>query len=678
MRAVPACVDPSKGRRSNAAAGHRSAPAPGYRRFPRGPREGAGYPEPGPATYDSGVRSLLIGGGSLDPIREVLERRGHDVVRVSGGAAAADALARGPTPDLVFIEAPHAAAAAEGIRALRSHVRGEASALVAFVPEEAVEPSLEAGAHIALPSPSPRAQIVAAIATAERAAPQIRAAAAPADPGHELFFTRNPHPMWFYDLDTLAFVAVNDAAVRKYGWSREEFLRMTIKDIRPPEDVERLLRATSHVPFGLDHTKGWRHRARDGRVFHVEIISYPAPYAGRACELVLAHDVSDRIEAEHRLEELRAQVALSDRMASLGTLAAGVAHEINNPLTFVVANLAFARDRLAGLRGDDVAAVAEALGDAADGAQRVRAIARDLKGFARSDRAAVGPVDVARAAQSAVALAANELKHRARLVLDVAGVPPVRASEPRLAQVLLNLVVNAAHAIPVGHAAENAVTISARREGDLVAVEVSDTGPGVPAEVRGRIFDPFFTTKPAGEGTGLGLWVCRRIVTEFGGTIDLLPPGRRGAAFRIQLPVAHPPPAPAVAPPALAPAREPGRRPRILVVDDEPLVGRAVRRSLLDVAEVEVEESSRAALARIERGERFDLVLCDVMMPELSGPELHAAIERLDPALAHRVVFMTGGAFSAPEQEFLARVANVCLEKPLDPARLLALLAAAA
>jgi len=620
------------------------------------------------------VRTLLVGRADTVLATEILGERGHAVESAPGPEEAIEALARGPTPDLVVVAAPDPASAAAAIRAVRSHVRGEAAPLLALVPETAVEAALDAGATQALPSPAPRAHLLAAIATAERAA--VRPGTEPTlHADHEIYFTKNPHPMWFYDLDTLRFVAVNEAAIQKYGWSRDEFLGMTIKDIRPPEDLERLLRATSHVTLGLDHTRGWRHRARDGRLFQVEIISYPVRHAGRACELVLAHDVSDRVEAERALEEMRAQVALSDRMASIGTLAAGVAHEINNPLTFVLANLAFVEDRLPGLAGEDDPTVREALADAADGARRVQGIVGDLKSFARGDDTAVGPVDLARVVASALALAANELRHRARIEVDVESAPPPLANQARLGQVILNLVVNAAHAIPEGDAAGNAVRISARREGDRVAIEVADTGAGVPAEIRARIFDPFFTTKPFGEGTGLGLWVCRRILTGLGGTIALLPNAGRGATFRVTLPAARSAPAPEPAPPARATA--PSRRVRVLVVDDEPLVGRALQRSLREQADVQVEESAPAALARLERGERFDLVLSDVMMPELPGADFHAALERIDPALARKVVFMTGGAFSAREQEFLARVPNVCLEKPLDLVRLRALVLAA-
>ncbi len=165
------------------------------------------------------MRALVVGGAEAAAAAELLARRGHAVVTAEGPDAATGALARGPTPDLVFVAATDGAAAVRAIRAVRAHVRGEAAALVALVPEGSVGEALDAGANHALPSPVPRAHLVATVAAAERAAPHIRAAAAPSDPGHDLYFTRNPSPMWFYDLDTLAFVAVNEAAVRKSSCS---------------------------------------------------------------------------------------------------------------------------------------------------------------------------------------------------------------------------------------------------------------------------------------------------------------------------------------------------------------------------------------------------------------------------------------------------------------------------
>ena len=644
---------------------------------------GAGWRALPAGEYDAPVLTLCIGSGpTLAMARELVTQRGHavvDVLRADGADGVAEVLTRISTPDLALVEAADRGSAARLVSAVRSHVRGEAAGLLALVPEEALEAALGAGADLALPSPTSRSVLAAAIASLGRGVRPERAAGEGSDAGQDIYFLRNPNPMWFFDVDTLRFVAVNDAAVQKYGYSREEFLAMTIKEIRPPEELDRLLRVTGRVERGLNTTPGWRHRARDGRIFHVEIISYPVRYAGRSCELVLAHDVTERVEAARELEELRAQLTISDRMASIGTLASGVAHEINNPLTWIVANLAFAAEQLPAFQApsDEAGrAVRDAILEAAAGARRVKTIVGDLKTFSRGDEEALGPVELRAVVAAAIGVASSELSHRAGVVVDVGGAPPVLANEARLGQVILNLIVNAAHALPDGDAARQEIRITAAREGDRVSLVVSDTGPGIEPAIAGRIFEPFFTTKPVGQGTGLGLWVSRRVIGELGGSIELLPSTGKGAAFRVLLPVAPAgPPAPVAQ--SAAPAPRPTRRPRVLVVDDEPMVGRALLRAIGSAADVQLETSASDAVARIARGERYDLILADVMMPAMPGAEFHAALERLDPAVAAGVVFMTGGAFTPREQEFLARVPNLVLEKPVDVGRLRDLVSAA-
>jgi PAS domain S-box-containing protein len=481
------------------------------------------------------VQALVIGSADAE-LTEVLASRGHASATVPGAEQAMQVLATGPTPDLILVAVPPGVTA-EAIRAVRSHVRGENAPLVAVVAEGAVDAALDAGADDALPRPAPRSHLVAAVAAAERTAARRTSARETKCVDPDLYFTRNPYPMWFFDVDTLAFREVNESAVQKYGWSREEFLRMTIRDIRPEEDLGRLLKATGHVAGGLDRTKGWRHRARDGRIFNVEILSYPVTYDGHACELVLALDVSDRLRAEREVEEMRAHVVAAERLASIGTLAAGVAHEVSNPLSYVLTNLAFLDAGLRGLGGRDVRELREALADAMEGARRVQQIAADLTGFSRPD-AEAGPIDLASVVAGALTLAASELRHRARIEVDVSRAPSPLGKAGRLRQILLNLIVNAAHAIPEGDPQGHVVSVTARADGGRVAIEVSDTGPGVPEELRERIFDPFFTTKPIGKGTGLGLWVCRRIAEEMGGEIAVRDRAGGGAVFRVSLPAA--------------------------------------------------------------------------------------------------------------------------------------------
>jgi len=389
---------------------------------------------------------------------------------------------------------------------------------------------------------------------------------------------------------------------------------------------------------------------------------------------------------------MQEQLLIADRMASVGTLAAGIAHEINNPLAVVTANLDFVLDAVAKLgeelrsaaaardgEGAEIGWIAtrlreieEPLRDVREAADRVRHIVRDLKVFSRSDEDKTGPVDVRRVLESSMRMAWNEIRHRARLVKDYGDVPPVEGNEGRLGQVFLNLIVNAAQAIPEGRAEHNEIRIITRRDDDgRVVVEVRDTGSGIPASVVSRIFDPFFTTKAIGVGTGLGLSICHRIVTALGGQIVVESQVAKGTVFRITLPAAKADAA-EVPSPAAPPAS--GRRGRILVVDDEEALGIALRRILSNEHEVLAVTTAEDALGRVSQGERFDVILCDLMMPEVTGMDFHAALLQLAPAQAEKVVFMTGGAFTSQAREFLDRVRNARVEKPFDAGSIRALI----
>lgn len=253
--------------------------------------------------------------------------------------------------------------------------------------------------------------------------------------------------------------------------------------------------------------------------------------SGKAYRMLGA--VSDVTERRH----MEARLLLADRMASLGTLAAGVAHEINNPLAYMVANVDFARQELRARGAARVDALVAALDEAAEGGARVRHIVSGLKTFSRADDGALGPVEVDRVIQLVVRMAQQQIRGKARLVLDLGPVPPVHANEAQLGQVILNLLVNAAQALPDGNEAENEIRVStAAAPPDRVRIEVRDTGPGIAPELRSRIFDPFFTTKPIGEGTGLGLAICHGIVASFGGEIGVESEVGHGACFRVLLP----------------------------------------------------------------------------------------------------------------------------------------------
>jgi nitrogen-specific signal transduction histidine kinase/CheY-like chemotaxis protein len=369
--------------------------------------------------------------------------------------------------------------------------------------------------------------------------------------------------------------------------------------------------------------------------------------------------------AEAPIADLVAELVATDRMASVGTLAGGVAHEINNPLAAVIANLELAIDdvkELALPKGKQE--LLEELEDAREAAHRVRQIVRDLRLFSRAEEDRRDMIDVREVLESTLRMAWNEIRHRAKLVKAFDEVPLVDGNEARLGQVFLNLVLNAAHAIDTGRAEANEIRVSTFVEEGAVAVEVRDSGVGMTEEVRARIFEPFFSTKPAGRG--LGLPISQRIVDEMGGRIDVKTRPGTGSSFTVWLPTAegNPPP---LGPRSRPPPIPKDQRGRILVVDDEAIVATAVARSLSPDHDVEIEHLSTRALERLKNGERFDVILCDVMMPNVSGVDFYLELERIAPDEVDKIVFLTGGAFVAQAREFLDNVPNLRLEKPFAP-----------
>jgi PAS domain S-box-containing protein len=392
--------------------------------------------------------------------------------------------------------------------------------------------------------------------------------------------------------------------------------------------------------------------------------------------VVVLRDVTERQRVEQRL-------AMSERLASIGTMAAGMAHEINNPLTAVTANVALAGESAAAMRatlppgdGPAVAALDDlraALVDAERGAERVRRTVEDLKRFARvedaSRRAVVALPDVL---DAAVQLAENQLRHNARVVRAYGAVPQVEANEGQLMQVFLNLLVNGAQAVGDGRAGDNEVRIATRTDAaGRAVVEVSDTGRGLAPADLPRVFDPVFTTQTVGTGMGLGLALCHNLVTSLGGEIAVESQVGRGTTFRVTLPPAGRPrpttPTPSAEPPA--------RRGRIMVIDDEAAIARSIERILRAQHDVAVESDPRVALARLLAGERFDLIFCDLMMPDLSGMDLYDALAAARPEAAARVVFLSGGAFSPRARAFLDAATNPCLAKPFSVSTLRAVAA---
>ena len=463
----------------------------------------------------------------------------------------------------------------------------------------------------------------------------------------------------------------NPAAESMFGVGDEELIGRSLVELMPERFAEvHTLGLERYLASGVLEMVGNSvevvGRRRDGTEFPIDLSLGRWTSNGKPQFAGIMRDVTER-------KRLEAQLLVADRMVAVGTLSAGVAHEINNPLAAIIGNLDLAMRDLGDMLDEEgeppaLLRIREELVDAREAADRVRKIVRDLSMFSRSEDEAPGPVDVEHVMESTLRMAWNEIRHRCKVTKSYAGVPLVQASQARLGQVFLNLILNAAQSMSEERSATNVINISTRVEGERVLIEVADTGSGIGPEMMKRLFTPFVTSKSVRDGMGLGLSICHRIVTSFGGEISVDSQAGRGTTFRIALRLAA---LPISVDTRLAPVHHaPRRRGRILVVDDEPLVAKVVSRTLDTQHEVIGLERSAEALALVLGGERFDVILCDLMMPELSGIEFYEALRAQVPQQASVVVFLTGGAFTPRARRFLDEIPNRWLEKPFDPAAL--------
>jgi two-component system NtrC family sensor kinase len=384
----------------------------------------------------------------------------------------------------------------------------------------------------------------------------------------------------------------------------------------------------------------------------------------------LIQDITERKQMETQLIE-------SDRLAAIGVLAGGIGHEINNPLAWVMTHLRTVHGEISARAesGDPILARwAAQLDEALQGSDRVRQIVKDLAFFTRHPETESAPIDLRAALDWAADMAMSELRHRTRFTKRYDPAPLVSAPEARLGQVFLNLLINAAQSIDEGPVDTNEVRVElSTDEKGRARVDVSDTGAGISPEHVPRVFDPFFTTKPRGVGTGLGLSVSLRIVQSLGGSLEVVTARAGDTRFRVTLPSASAELAELVHP-STARARL-TRRLRVLVIDDQPSFLVSLRLAMQELIEIHEEGSARAALARLRKGEHFDAIVCDLMMPDLSGMDFHDQLSSDLPSLLPKVIYMTGGAYTPKAREFLQSVSNASIEKPFLPEELEALLA---
>ncbi|MFL5344876.1 MAG: PAS domain S-box protein [Hyalangium sp.] len=492
-----------------------------------------------------------------------------------------------------------------------------------------------------------------------------------------------------------------------FGYSFQELVKRKFADITHPDDIQRDWDLGMSVVAGIISTyslekryvKGsgeliWCNltvslvRKPDGTPDYLIGVVEDISRRHRAeleRDALLAREQQARTEAEElvqrrsaELDAARSALIQAERLATAGQLAAGVGHEINNPLSYVLANQTYAVEELARVKGPtpgvDLQEVQKALVQAQLGAERIRDIVRDLRTFARGNPDTIGPVDVKATLEFSISMATPQLRQRAQLVRKYEPASPALGNESRLGQVFLNLLVNAAQAIPEGRVAQNSVTV-ALLEGEpgWVTVEVSDTGSGIAAEHLPHIFEPFFTTKPLGVGTGLGLSVCHGIITGLGGQIEVESTLGRGTTFRVRLPTAAmsaqtEEEAQASAPRSLTPRR-------VLVIDDDPEVRLALARIIGSPHRIELADTAREAQQRLlDPNQDYDVIFCDLMMPDLTGMDLHDIVAAKRPELLDRMVFMSAGAFTPRAIAFIERGTLRRIDKPFDPAKVRALL----
>ena len=476
------------------------------------------------------------------------------------------------------------------------------------------------------------------------------------------------------------WVFVNAALVRTLSHADPgTLIGQEVATIVHPDD-RALVAALTTATEQREDASVVRCRSAVGEYLLLEMRASPvSEFEGAPAVLISAHDVTHQ-------KRLQARLAVTERLLAVGTLAAGVAHEINNPLAAAMCNLEWVAEQLskaARAMSSEVDAsearrvltrIIKPIEEAREACGRVGGIVQDLKLLSRSDAEPLGPVDLAKVLDSSVRMAWNELRHRARLVRAYGELPHVHGNEARLGQVFINLLINATQAIPEGRAEEHSIHLAAYTlPSGMVCIEVRDTGCGIPENILGRIFDPFFTTKPPGVGTGLGLSICQRLLTGMGGQIEVDSQPGRGSTFRVTLAVAEA--SDTGQNDAVADASRESARARVLVIDDDAAVGSALRLVLSDEHEVEVTVSARAALTRVRSGERFDAILCDLMMPELSGMDFYRELSAFQPELASQVIFLTGGAFTHGATEFLERIPNPRLSKPFQWSELRTLIA---
>jgi PAS domain S-box-containing protein len=487
---------------------------------------------------------------------------------------------------------------------------------------------------------------------------------------YRVLFESNPHPMWVYDLETLGFLTVNDAAVQHYGYTREEFLAMTIRDIRPAEDVPALVQQAASLTGGISKSGVWRHRKKDGTVIYSEITAHTLDFSGRRAKLVMATDISERRKLEDQLRH-------AQKMEAVGRLAGGVAHDFNNILTAIIG---YGSLSLMKTREDDP--LRHNIEEILAASQRGATLTKGLLAFSRKQIINPRPVNISdiieRVGKLLVRLIGEDIRLETKLA---ASDLVVIADSGQIEQVLMNLATNARDSMPDGgllRIETRLVTLDEQfivahnygKAGAYAQITLTDTGTGMDAKTAEMIFEPFFTTKEMGRGTGLGLSMVYGIVKQHEGYINVYTEPGQGTAFKIYLPLAGRTQQSNEAPRDLPkPLR--GGAETILVAEDDPSI-RQLAKSVLEEFGYTVVEASdgEEAIEKIRAGQdRIKLLLLDVIMPKKNGKEVYDEAKKLVPGI--KVLFASGYTADIIHRKGIVEEGQDFISKPLSPGELL-------
>jgi PAS domain S-box-containing protein len=485
---------------------------------------------------------------------------------------------------------------------------------------------------------------------------------------YRLLFESNPQPMWVYDYKTLRFLAVNQAAVRHYGYSKEEFLGMTIKDIHPTDDLPALMNLLSKGP-SADNASIWRHQKKNGTIIEAEVTSHPLVFDGRRAELILANDITERKRLEAALLFSEEQLRQSQKLEAIGQLAGGVAHDFNNLLTVIGGYSSILLNKFD--QDSPFRASVEEIKKASD---RAGGLTRQLLAFSRKQILQPEILDL-----NVVVSDLDKMVRRLigedidLLALTDPKLGKVKADPGQIEQVLLNLIVNARDAMPDGgkltietaHAtlSDDYALSHAAVSGSYVMLAVSDTGCGMDAELQKHVFEPFFTTKPAGKGTGLGLATVYGIVKQSEGHIWLYSEPGKGTCFKIYLPCVDEALAARAAEPSVPKGTE-----TLLLVEDEDQV-RSIVQAILEQQGYDVLTAANGEealkLAKLH-GPGIRMLMTDVVMPQMSGRQLAEELTSIRPQL--KVLYMSGYTDDAIVRHGLLDASLNFIQKPFDAA----------